>query len=93
MISRRLSSQLDSKWGLKSFDSAGEPFDPNRHEAFMMEKSAEIAEPVVQQEFEKGYMLKDRIVRCAKVKVLMPEAAASPSSGTEDNTTGENTGA
>ncbi|GHT67902.1 protein GrpE [Spirochaetia bacterium] len=89
MISRRLSSQLDSKWGLKSFDSAGEPFDPNRHEALMMEKSAEITEPVVQEEFLKGYMLKDRIVRSAKVKVLMPEAAASPSASTESEENGK----
>ncbi|GHV46843.1 hypothetical protein AGMMS49546_35590 [Spirochaetia bacterium] len=81
MISRRLSSQLDSKWGLKSFISAGEPFDPNRHEALMMDKSAEIIEPVVQEEFLKGYMLKDRIVRSAKVKVLMPDASAENSGG------------
>jgi molecular chaperone GrpE len=84
MISRRLSSQLDSKWGLKSFISAGEPFDPNRHEALMMDKSAEITDPVVQEEFLKGYMLKDRIVRSAKVKVLMPDASAqsAPSDAT-----------
>ncbi|GHV90893.1 hypothetical protein AGMMS50268_13960 [Spirochaetia bacterium] len=81
MISRRLSSQLDSKWGLKSFISAGEPFDPNRHEALMMDKSAEITEPVVQEEFLKGYMLKDRIVRSAKVKVLMPDASAENDGG------------
>ncbi|MDR2478795.1 MAG: nucleotide exchange factor GrpE, partial [Treponema sp.] len=42
MIEKRLTSQLESKWGLKRFDSAGEPFDPNRHEALMMEKSADI---------------------------------------------------
>ncbi|GHV10752.1 protein GrpE [Spirochaetia bacterium] len=92
MVSKRLSSQLDSKWGLKSFDSAGEPFDPNRHEALMMEKSAEITEPVVQQEFLKGYMLKDRIVRSAKVKVLMPEAPASSSAGAETGAASENNG-
>ena len=40
----------------------------------MMEKSAEIDEPVVQEDFLKGYTLKDRVVRSAKVKVLMPEA-------------------
>ncbi|GHV61812.1 protein GrpE [Spirochaetia bacterium] len=90
MISKRLSSQLDSKWGLKSFDSAGEPFDPNRHEALMMEKSAEIIEPVVQQEFLKGYTLKDRIVRSAKVKVLMPE---TPAAGAESGAASENNGA
>jgi len=77
MIEKRLSSQLENKWGLKRFDSAGEPFDPNRHEALMMEKSTEVAEPQVAEEFLKGYTLKDRVVRSAKVKVLMPEAAGS----------------
>ncbi|MDR1655727.1 MAG: nucleotide exchange factor GrpE [Treponema sp.] len=73
MIEQRLSSQLESKWGLKRFDSEGEPFDPNRHEALMMEKSAEVTEPVVAQDLIKGYMLKDRVIRSAKVKVVMPE--------------------
>jgi molecular chaperone GrpE len=74
MIEKRLGAQLENKWGLKRFDSAGELFDPNRHEAIMMDKSPEIAEPVVQEDFLKGYTLKDRVVRSAKVKVLMPEA-------------------
>jgi molecular chaperone GrpE len=73
LIEKRLRSQLENKWGLKRFDSAGEVFDPNRHEAIMMEKSPEITEAVVQDDFLKGYTLKDRIVRSAKVKVLMPE--------------------
>jgi molecular chaperone GrpE len=75
MIEKRLVSQLENKWGLKRFDSAGEPFDPNRHEAIMMEKSAEINDPVVEEDFIKGYTLKERVVRAAKVKVLMPENA------------------
>ena len=73
MIEKNLVSQLENKWGLKRFDSAGEPFDPNRHEAIMMEKSAEQEEPVVAEEFIKGYFLKDRVIRPAKVKVVMPE--------------------
>ncbi|MDR2629884.1 MAG: nucleotide exchange factor GrpE [Spirochaetaceae bacterium] len=73
MIEKRLVSQLENKWGLKRFDSAGEVFDPTRHEAIMMEKSAEISEPLVAEDFIKGYILKDRVVRSAKVKVLMPE--------------------
>jgi molecular chaperone GrpE len=73
MIEKSLLSQLDNKWGLKRFDSAGEPFDPNKHEAIMMEKSAEQEEPVVAEDFIKGYMLKDRVIRPAKVKVIMPE--------------------
>jgi len=73
MIEKRLASQLEVKWGLKRFNSAGEVFDPNLHEAVMMEKSSEISEAVVQEDFQKGYMLKERVIRAAKVKVLMPE--------------------
>ena len=73
MIEKRLSAQLENKWGLKRFDSEGEPFDPNRHEALQMEKAAGIEEAVVKEDFLKGYLLKDRVIRFAKVKVLMPE--------------------
>ncbi|MDR3356123.1 MAG: nucleotide exchange factor GrpE [Spirochaetaceae bacterium] len=73
MIEKGLLGQLENKWGLKRFDSTGAPFDPIRHEAVLMEKSAGVDEPVVQEAFAKGYMLKDRVVRTAKVKVLMPE--------------------
>jgi len=73
MIEKRLTSQLEAKWGLKRFNSAGEPFDPNRHEALMMEKSPDAAEAVVQEDLVKGYLLKERVIRAAKVKVLMPE--------------------
>ncbi|MDR3138673.1 MAG: nucleotide exchange factor GrpE [Treponema sp.] len=87
MIEKRFSSQMENKWGLKRFDSLGEPFDPNRHEALMMEKSPEAAEPVVQEEFLKGYILKDRVIRSAKVKVLMPESSqgAAPSDAPQDS--------
>jgi len=73
MIEKRLVSQLEGKWGLKRFNSAGEPFDPNRHEAMYMEKSPDVEEATVQEDFVKGYLLKDRVIRAAKVKVLVPE--------------------
>ena len=75
MIEKRLTSQLEAKWGLKRFSSAGEIFDPNMHEALMMEKSTEASEAVVQEDLVKGYLLKDRVIRAAKVKVLKPEEA------------------
>jgi len=43
----------------------------------MMEKSPDVSEPMVQEEFAKGYLLKDRVIRAAKVKVLMPEDTGS----------------
>jgi molecular chaperone GrpE len=73
MIEKQLVSKLENKWGLKRYNSAGEAFDPNLHEAMLMEKSPDIEEPVVKEDFVKGYMLKDRVIRTAKVKVLMPE--------------------
>ncbi|MCL2765619.1 MAG: nucleotide exchange factor GrpE [Treponema sp.] len=73
MIEKRLVNQLESKWGLKRFNSAGELFDPNLHEALMMEKSPDVNEATVQDDLIKGYMLKERVIRAAKVKVLMPD--------------------
>ena len=73
MIEKQLVSKLENKWGLKRYNSAGEAFDPNLHEAMLMDKSSDIHEPVVQEDLIKGYMLKDRVIRAAKVKVLMPE--------------------
>lgn len=73
MIERRFTSQLEAKWGLKRFNSAGELFDPNLHEALMMDKSPDVSEPTVLEDFEKGYFLKERVIRAAKVKVLMPD--------------------
>jgi len=73
MIEKRFTTQLEAKWGLKRFNSTGELFDPNLHEALMVEKSSEVTEATVQEDFGKGYMLKERVIRAAKVKVLIPE--------------------
>jgi len=92
MIEKGLSTQLENKWGLKRFESVGEPFDPNRHEAIQMERAAGIAEAVVKEDYLKGYLLKERVIRCAKVKVLMPEASGdagqAQGAGKEDGAPG-----
>ena len=76
MIEKRMTGQLETKWGLKRFNSAGELFDPNFHEALMMEKSPDVSEATVREDLVKGYLLKDRVIRAAKVKVIMPETTA-----------------
>jgi molecular chaperone GrpE len=73
MIEQRLYSALENKWGLRRFDSAGALFDPSRHEALASEASCEVKEATVACDFMKGYTLKDRVIRPAKVKVLMPD--------------------
>ena len=81
MIEKRLATDLENKWGLKRFDSGGQPFDPNRHEALQMEKAAGISETVVKDDFVKGYTLKDRVIRFAKVKVIVPESSSPETAG------------
>ena len=54
--------------GIKAFDSLGEDFDPDCHEALMSEKSDK-GENVIIREFEKGYVYNDKILRHAKVVV------------------------
>jgi len=73
MIEKQLLSLLETKWGLKRLSSKGEAFNPDCHEAIMMEKAPDVKEAVVKEEFLKAYMLKDRLIRAAKVNVLMPE--------------------
>jgi molecular chaperone GrpE len=68
MTRRGLVNTLE-KFGLRPMQSEGEPFDPNFHEALAMEASSEVPEQKVLREYEKGYFLKDRLLRAAKVVV------------------------
>ncbi|MEW6614498.1 MAG: nucleotide exchange factor GrpE [Thermodesulfobacteriota bacterium] len=57
------------KFGVTSFSSVGEKFDPNRHEAMMQVESDEYEASSVISEFQKGYFLNGRLLRPAKVTV------------------------
>ena len=57
------------KQGVKAMDVLGADFDPNVHMAVMHEESAEHREGEVIGELQKGYMLNDRLLRPAMVKV------------------------
>lgn len=57
------------KFGVKPMAGEGQPFDPNFHEAVAMETSADVPENQILQEYQKGYMFKDRLIRAAKVVV------------------------
>lgn len=58
-----------TRYGCKSFESVGKPFDPNFHEAMMQEESQDLPENTVIREFQKGYTLNDRLLRPAMVIV------------------------
>jgi len=57
------------KHGVEKIDTAGKEFDPNVHEAMMQVESADHGDSKVVGEFEKGYLLKGRLLRPAKVSV------------------------
>jgi molecular chaperone GrpE len=57
------------KQGLKAIDALGADFDPNIHQAVIHEDSPEHREGEVIGELRKGYMLNDRLLRPAMVKV------------------------
>ena len=71
---------LEKKWGLKRFDSAGESFDPEKHQAISMEEMEGHDHSIVLEDYLKGYFLHDRVLRPAKVKVSQPKASAAPKS-------------
>lgn len=57
------------KFEVKPIACAGQPFDPNEHEALTMEPSDSIPANHVISEFEKGYHYKDRLLRASRVVV------------------------
>ena len=57
-----------NKYDVKSYESIGNEFDVDYHEA-VMSKISDKSENIIIEEFEKGYKLKDRIIRHAKVIV------------------------
>ncbi|MGD1817918.1 MAG: nucleotide exchange factor GrpE [Pleomorphochaeta sp.] len=72
MVNDKLHSVLEKNWGLKKINCIGEEFDPEKHEAYMMEQSDEYDKEVVVLELGAGYTLHDRVIRPAKVKVGKP---------------------
>jgi len=68
MIYKQLNSILEEE-GLKKIEAEGKEFDPNLHDALMMEENDEYKDGTIIEVFEPGYMFKDKLIRTAKVKV------------------------
>lgn len=58
-----------SQAGLKVIPAVGEPFNPEFHEAVMQVESDEFDSGIVVEELQKGYQMKDRVIRASMVKV------------------------
>lgn len=88
MIRNQLVSMLENKYNLAGYGEKGDAFDSNIHEA-IGSMAAPVAEPVCSEVYLKGYKLKDRIIRYAKVMVQMPDGSVAASDGKESEATAE----
>jgi molecular chaperone GrpE len=61
--------EVMAKLGVEEIKSLGEKFDPNLHNAVMHVEDPEYGESVIVEEFQKGYTLKDKVIRYSMVKV------------------------
>ncbi|GGB28981.1 nucleotide exchange factor GrpE [Virgibacillus dakarensis] len=68
MVYNQLKDALKSQ-GVEEIEATGKPFDPNLHHAVMQIEDSELDSNSVTEELQKGYMLKDRVIRPAMVKV------------------------
>ena len=57
------------KYGVEPIETAGKAFDPNLHEAVMEEENNEMPHHTIIDEFQRGFLLKERVIRPSKVKV------------------------
>ncbi|MFY0517254.1 nucleotide exchange factor GrpE [Lysinibacillus sp. UGB7] len=61
--------EATEKEGLQVIKAEGEQFDPNIHQAVMQEQDSKKETGVVVRELQKGYILKDRVLRPTMVSV------------------------
>lgn len=68
MVYRSIIDALE-KAGAKQIDAVGKQFDPNYHQAVMQTSEKQFEANEIVEEFQKGYILKDRVIRPSMVKV------------------------
>ncbi len=68
MIYRQLMKMLEDA-GVKPIEAAGQPFDPNFHNAVMHVEDESLGENIIAEEFQKGYLYRDSVIRHSMVKV------------------------
>jgi molecular chaperone GrpE len=71
--------------GVSPMRAEGKDFDPMLHEAMMRQPTDEFSEGTVMEEFQRGYLLGDRVLRHAMVKVAAASDGTITSEGNSDN--------
>ena len=57
------------KYDVKMIDGSNKPFDPVYHNAILLEKKEGVEPGMVVEILQKGYLLKEKVIRAAMVKV------------------------
>ncbi len=68
LVIKQFIDTLD-KMGVKEIKAVGETFDPNFHNAVMHIEDAQYGEKEIVEEFQTGFLLKDKVIRFSMVKV------------------------
>lgn len=68
MISKQLTDILHGE-GLCEIECEGKPFDPNYHNAVMVDNNEDVEDNIITQQLQKGYTFKERVIRSSMVKV------------------------
>lgn len=68
MVYQQIMTALSNE-GVKVIEAKDKPFDPNLHQALLTEKVEGVESGIVLEEIQKGYILKDRVIRATLVKV------------------------
>ena len=68
MVYKQLMTVL-GELGVKPIEAVGKEFDPNLHNAVMHVEDENFGENIIAEEFQKGYMYRDSVVRHSMVKV------------------------
>lgn len=71
LIYKQFLSLLEKR-GVKPIDIEEKKFDPRFHQAFATAQSPDVREAQIDEEYQKGYTLHDRLLRPTLVKVLVP---------------------
>ena len=74
MINKSLVKLLGEKYGLAAYGEEGDEFNPDEHEAIGRVEDEKAKKETLAQVYLKGYKLKDKVIRHAKVMVQVPKA-------------------
>ncbi len=85
MINKQLRGLLEAKYNLSTYGENGDAFNPDIHEAIAT-ANAPVADPTCAEVYLKGYKLKDRVIRPAKVMVHMPDGSVKSEEKAEEAT-------